>query len=117
MRAGLLRTLVSIERIASHTKGELGGRTPVWETFAQAYASIEAVNGKETPFGKGFASTANYKIDTRFIDGVTTSMRVAVYSDDEYATLPLAVYAINSVADPDNRRRSLTMTAQLAENT
>lgn len=111
MRAGDLRVLIRIEEPTA-TAGELGGRTKSWSTFDRAWASIEALNGKEFAFARGFSATTSHSIRLRFIDRVLPTMRVAVWDEtDEYATEPTEIYAITSVFDPDKRRREMVIGA------
>lgn len=111
MEAGKLRTFVRIEQPTA-VIGGLMGRTSSWATFATCYASIETSGGSERPFAKGTTGTTSHSIETRWLEGVTPKMRVAIYDEeDEYAVDPVEVYSITSAYDPDRRRRTLVISA------
>ena len=101
MQAGKLRRLVTIESV-TETPNEYGEPEQVWAEFAQAWAQQEDLTGREAFLAQQVLSEVTTRFTIRYVAGVTAKMRVV--SDD-------TIYNIQSVADPDGKRRSLVLMA------
>lgn len=78
MRAGRLPHLIDIQSPAPETANS-GAVSPAWDEqtpFVQCYAAIEPLRGREAIAADGMGSQATHRITTRYIQGVTTDMRI-----------------------------------------
>lgn len=75
MQAGALRHFVSIES-QSITRSATGEASSTWNTFAQVYARIEPLSGKEFFAAQETQNEASTRITIRYLQGVTEDMRV-----------------------------------------
>lgn len=75
MRAGQLRHYVEIQKYVE-TTDDYGEPLKVWEKFANAYAEIKPLLGRENFAEKQVNSEQTHKIKIRYIEGVTATMRV-----------------------------------------
>lgn len=95
MKAGDLRDLITIE---SRTVEQIGSgeEIPTWGTFAQVYAAIEPISGREYFVANQTANAATTRIRIRYYPGVVPQMRVVHGA---------VVYNILDVQDIQNRHR------------
>lgn len=75
MKAGSLRHRVTIEQQTT-TKGAKGGVIKTWTTFAERWASVEPLQGREFYDAQKVNSEARYKVVLRYLAGVLPTMRV-----------------------------------------
>lgn len=75
MRAGKLFHPITIQK-ATLTDDDYGGSTKSWTTHATARAGIFPVKGVENVVDGKLTMISRFTIIIRFIDGVTTGMRV-----------------------------------------
>jgi SPP1 family predicted phage head-tail adaptor len=94
------RFMVTIERRVAGNANAFGERAETWEEHASTYASIDGLLAREVEIARGFSATASYKINTRFIDGVKSAMRVR-FGD--------RIFQIDGVLDRTNRREELDL--------
>jgi SPP1 family predicted phage head-tail adaptor len=92
MEAGQLRHKIVIEQ-PIQVVDELGGRTPSWSPLTTAWASIEALSGRELAFARAYASTVDYKLTIRYQPGIRPEHRVTYNGE---------IFAINAVIDPNH---------------
>ena len=102
MRAGSLKTLITIENLTTG-KNEVGESIPIFTKFADAYSEVTNMGTKEKYFNARYESVDSKKFRIRFISGVTTSMRIKL--DDEY-------FDIKEVVDPYRNKRELLIAAE-----
>jgi len=99
---GRLRHRVTIQRPAASSPlngfGEPGGPAV---TFAAAYASIQALQGREFEAAQRLWADARFLVELQYLAGVTTEMRIL---DDEGRTLNIL-----DVEDPEGNRARLVM--------
>lgn len=93
MRAGLLRHRVTIQDKTAVQDG-YGEETLTWSTYAERWASVEPLQGREFLEGKALAAEVTVRIRLRFVSGAAPEMRV-VYGEH--------TYEIVSVIDVDLR--------------
>lgn len=75
MKAGKLRHLVEIQQLVE-VPNEYGELEETYVKYADAYAEIRPLLGRENFAEKQLTSEQTHKIKMRFIPGVTASMRV-----------------------------------------
>lgn len=75
MRAGRLNKLVTIEQVIE-SRDSKGGVVETWVTFAEVWASIEPLVGREYFDSKQLNAELTAKIRIRYLEGVTSKMRV-----------------------------------------
>jgi SPP1 family predicted phage head-tail adaptor len=77
MRAGQLRHRITIEQ-ASDARDEYGEPVQSWTTYAQAWAAVEPISGREYWSANQDVAKANYRIRLRHDPAlaITTAMRV-----------------------------------------
>lgn len=102
MNTGSLRHRVTIRRIADVPDGR-GGYNRDWTTVAQDVpAEVISENGREALIGNVLQGISNYRITTRFIEGVMPEDQI------KYGTKELNIL---TAADPDGRRQRLEIRA------
>lgn len=104
MEAGKLRHLITIEE-PTESQNEYGEPVESWATFAQLWASRGDLAGREYFAAQQTQAEVTTRFRLRYVDGITAKMRVS--SDG-------VLYQINSVQDPDGRRRELIIMAERA---
>lgn len=78
MRAGPLRHVIDVQSPLPVTANS-GATAPAFDEqtpYAQLYAAIEPLRGREAVSADGMASIATHKITTRYRAGITTDMRI-----------------------------------------
>lgn len=75
MNAGKLRHLVTIEKYVEG-KDAVGGITKTYEQFAQAWASIQPMLGREHFTEQRVSSEQTHRINMRYIPGIESTMRI-----------------------------------------
>lgn len=106
MKAGDLRDFITIENQTPTQIGS-GEEIPTWGTFAQVYASIEPVSGREYFVANQTANAATTRIRIRYYPGVVPQMRV-VHGGK--------IYNILDVLDVMNRHREQHLMCQSGIN-
>lgn len=101
MRAGKLRNPVTIQQPVE-TPNSYGEPETTWILFAQAWASIEPLQGREYLASAGIRSEVTTRIRMRYVEGVTTKMRV-LFGDRQFD--------ISAVINVDERGRELHLMA------
>ena len=91
MRAGKLDRLITIQAPGT-TQNEIGEVVEAWTTFAQVWAYVSDISGREYVESGATQNEAQTKVQIRHIDGVVPNMRVTLGSD---------VYNIESVLGQD----------------
>jgi len=77
-----------------------GSIVQTWSTFADAWASVEPLTGREYFSAQREQASASDRIRMRHLDGVTHRMRVAWDG---------RIFEIESVANVDERKRELVL--------
>lgn len=101
MRAGALRHKVTIEHDVAEdpASGTDGQREPDWETYRENVpAQVMAVTAGEYFRGQQIAAGVTHLVETRFVAGVDSKMRLRFCS---------RVLEVDGVRDPEERRRRL----------
>ena len=83
MRAGNLKHKVSIQTF-SQTDNDFGEVEKSWSEFAPAYASTTPLSAKEF-YKAGTHNEVTHKIEIRYIDGVSPSMKVVLSGGREFS--------------------------------
>lgn len=99
MRSGRLRHKVTIQT-ASEAIDSFGQAIKTWSTYAQPFASVEPLNGKEFFTANADNSEVTVRIRLRYLAGLTTKMRVLW--DSRY-------YNIQSIIDPAERTAEMVL--------
>lgn len=99
MRAGKLRHRVTIQRL-TETRDDAGGLVPTWTDYAQVFASVEPLRGREFFAGQEKQSRVDTRIRIRYLADVTPKMRV------EYGA---HVYEIVNIIDPEMRHQEMQL--------
>ncbi|TXH48140.1 MAG: head-tail adaptor protein [Desulfurellales bacterium] len=101
MQAGKLRQRITIER-ATETRDAFGATLQSWGTLATVWAEVlpKAAGEEFTSDAASERTSQGYTINLRYRSDVTTMMRVNWQSK---------LLDIESVADPDGRRRALRL--------
>jgi len=76
MRSGLLRHWVTI-RTYTKTRDEYGAEIETWADFADTWASVEPLIGREYMAAKQISAEVSHKIRMRYIAGLLPTMRIA----------------------------------------
>jgi SPP1 family predicted phage head-tail adaptor len=76
IRAGLLRHRVTIQADQGTTRNSVGEHIEDWQTWGEAWASIEPLSGKEIDDARQVAARATTRVTIRYRDGVHAGMRL-----------------------------------------
>ena len=114
MRAGTLRFVATIQQkpagrdaFGERVSESSDPNDPNWKVFAAGVpAFVNALKGKELYEASKLYSDVDYVITVRYLDGVTSSMRVVC--EDQ-------VYDIRSVINPDSKRRELDLFCRILQ--
>ena len=99
MEIGELRHRVTIEE-ASLTRDDFGGQVETWSEVVTCWAAVEPLQGREFLEGRREEAEVSTRIRIRYRAGILPGMRVT-WGDH--------VYDIDSVIEPDSRRRELVL--------
>lgn len=102
LQSGKLRYLVTIEQVAG-TQDATGQEQWTWQTFTQAYVSIEELSGQERLVAQQLYAGVNIRMRMRYQSGIVPKMRV---TQTGTATIH---YDIQAALDPDGRQRQLEL--------
>lgn len=75
MRIGPLRNRVTIESYAKSRDG-YGAEVETWSRFADVWASVEPLIGREYLAAKQIQAEVTHKIRMRYIEGLAPTMRI-----------------------------------------
>jgi SPP1 family predicted phage head-tail adaptor len=95
--AGRLRHRLTLEQAVTSEDGS-GGYATEWLAVASLWGAIETISGREWAESDAVKSEATHRIAIRHRDDIGPSMRLRFYG---------RVFDIESLADPDGRRRHL----------
>ena len=101
--AGRLRHRVLVRR-AEQVRNAKGGFDDSWSTIADCRAEVEGLDGREAMFGQALQGVSSYRITIRWRAGIKASDQVVLPDGTE-------VNITAPPADPDGRRRWLTIMA------
>jgi SPP1 family predicted phage head-tail adaptor len=101
MEPGRLRHLITIEAPVS-TQNAYGEPVVTWSDFASVYASREDLTGRELFAAQQVKAELTTRFTIRYLAGLSETMRIVL--DGVY-------YDIQSVADTEGRKRTLTIMA------
>jgi SPP1 family predicted phage head-tail adaptor len=82
IRAGKLRQVITYQA-KTVTVDEYGGPVEAWVDFATVRASVAPLIGKDLMASMAAQSTAEMRINHRYLPGITSAMRI-VWSGAEY---------------------------------
>lgn len=74
MRAGELRERITIQQ-ATATRDAIGGEVEAWTTYAEMYAAIEPLSGRELFAAKQVAGEVSHRVRIRYHAGIVPKMR------------------------------------------
>jgi len=107
MRAGELRQIISIQSKTLATD-DYGGPVETWADFAAGVrAKAQPLSGRELIAAQAAQSETEMKFITRYISGVTQSMRIVMGSNH---------YNITAVIDVDSMGREMHLMATTGLN-
>lgn len=93
--------------LQSSTESQVNGEVVnTWGTFAIVWAQVDPTVGREYFSARQIIDEALFKMTIRYIDGVTTKMRVLF--DGDY-------YDIRDVGDPGSKHAYLELMCRLAQ--
>lgn len=99
MIGGRKRNLVSIQRV-TETKNSYGEGVETWSVYANAWASITPISGREYYQAQAAQAEATHKVVVNYISGVVPKMRVLFGS---------RILRIESVLNDGERNRELVL--------
>lgn len=106
MKAGKLRTLLTIQTRTDTTDG-MGGSTTTWATFGTVYGR-QIIKRAEAEFTADQLSSVQVcRWETRFIAGITPKMRLVS---------GVRVFEIEAVFDPSQKRERLELICTELQN-
>lgn len=94
---GKLRHRITIEE-ATETRDDYGAPEPTWETFAEVWASVESLSGREYFVARSSNSEVTHRVTIRYLSGLSPIMRI-VYDS--------RVFEIVSILDRPGREKYL----------
>lgn len=106
MRAGKLRTLITIEQRTNSPDG-MGGVTTSWTEFCKSYARQIIKRADANTIADQIESVQYSRWEVRYIDGISPKMRIVVGS---------RVMEINAVYDPSQKRERLEIVCTELQN-
>jgi SPP1 family predicted phage head-tail adaptor len=101
MTSGTLRHSIYIEA-GTETQNEYGEPVTEWHPVLATWARLEDLSGREYFSAKQVASDVTTRFRTRYFAGITSKHRLFLNGQQ---------YDIESVQDPDGRRRELIIMA------
>lgn len=106
MKAGKLRTLLTIEKRGDTPDG-MGGSTTTWTTFGTVYGR-QIIRRADSEFKADQLSSVQVsRWETRFLTGITPKMRLVSGS---------RVFEIEAVYDPSQKRERLEIVCTELQN-
>ncbi len=99
MRAGKLRTLITIEQRTNSPDG-MGGVTTSWTEFCKSWGRQIIRRAESDGIASGLQSVLGTKWEIRFVTGVSPKMRIKV--EDR-------ILDIEAVYDPSQKRERLEL--------
>lgn len=99
MRAGKLRHRITIQEVIE-TKSASGAPIHTWRDWADVWASVEPLRGREFFASKQIQAEVSTRIRIRYLEGVTPKMQVLFNSK---------TYLIDSVINPEERNREMQL--------
>lgn len=100
--SGILNKRITIQELVtgSPEKDSFGQPNSSWDTFAQVWAAIEPIQGREFWAQQQVQSEVTIRIRIRYLSGVTSAMRVLYGS---------RVLTIESVIDPQEKHKEMQL--------
>lgn len=77
MRAGQLRTRVTLQSLSTADDGQ-GGKTNTWVDVTTTWAAVSAKGGREFQTAKQTRATLTDEVRLRYRPGITSKMRLVV---------------------------------------
>lgn len=99
MESGKLKHRITIQA-ATETRNDTGDVLKSWATFADRWASIEPLTGRELMKAQQVSSEVTHKVTIRYLAGVTPQHRILFGS---------RVFNINSVLDSMEQHKELVL--------
>ena len=106
MRAGKLRTLITIEQRTNSPDG-MGGVTTSWTEFCKSWGRQIIRRADANTIADQIESVQYSRWEIRYIDGISPKMRIVVGS---------RVMEINAVYDPSQKRERLEIVCTELQN-
>lgn len=100
MQAGKLHHKIQIVTQIAGSKDAYAKAVLTWPVFANLYANISPISGKEFEFAKSFGATVSHKINTHWIAGVNVKQKVLFNG---------RTFSINAVLNPEELNRELVL--------
>jgi SPP1 family predicted phage head-tail adaptor len=99
MRAGKLKHPIIIQEV-TETQSETGAPAETWSTFAEVWAAIEPLRGREFFASKQIQAEVTTRIRIRYLEGITPKMRV-LWGE--------RIYLIDAIIDLEERHREMQL--------
>lgn len=106
MRSGRLRHRGRVERPVQLDRGESGQPRTGWETFAEVWADLASLTGREAQVAEQLSPRSTHIATIRWTPGVDATMRLVLRDDGSGRERTLG---IDAVMDPKNRRDELQL--------
>lgn len=113
VRAGQYRKRITIQQNKSTAKDENGRSIPNWIPFAQIWAKVSRLTGRELELALQIDSEASDLIEARYVYGVTDEMQVIFPQPDGTSR----TLDINAAIDPEERHIKTYLLCKDAPNT
>lgn len=99
MDIGSLRHRITIEE-ATETLTSIGEVTQTWATFATVWAKVEPLNGREYWQSAQINSEITGKITIRYLEDITTKMRIKFGS---------RIFNIEAILNSEEKNKEMTL--------
>ena len=70
-----MRHRIKFQSLSLVSDGQ-GGSTESWVDFAEVWADVKPISGRERLFAQRIEDIQDHKIIIRYLDGITTTMRI-----------------------------------------
>lgn len=94
---GELRHRITIQQV-TEDRDALGGTSEAWSEFAQAWAAVEPIKGREYFGAQQVNSEVTHRVRLRYREGIRSQMRVQFHG---------RIFGIEAVLNIDERNREL----------
>lgn len=102
MRAGLRRTLFTLQAFDEYEEDSYGAKTPKWQDVCSVYGNMKTAGASETLLANALRSTSTALVTIPYIAGLTKEQNRLKLGD--------RVLSIKNIDDPDQRHKELVLT-------
>lgn len=108
-RIGELKSRLTFQYLSTSSDGQ-GGKVENWRTLKTVWAKVEPVTKPERLFAQQIQYQRSHKITIRYIEGLTTTMRIYDETEQVY-------YQIKGLIKYDARRFYMYLDAEINQGT